>query len=811
MPLAANLLNNLRETLIAGRYSLFLGAGVNVGGKLRSGESLPLGDDLRQQLVRLKGIKPSSSLARAYAQLSQSEKDTYLTDPFSNCSPAPALLKLPHFFWRRIYTLNIDDALEAAYRTPQPLQVADPKTHAAPYVEASDINLAQIIHVHGWSQQPNDGYIFSLAEYAGSMGPGNPWVNVLAHTIATEPFIIAGTSLEEPDLEYFLGGRSLNSVRTDRGPSFLVEPYPDSATEKECERHGLVLYKGTFDEFLSELLSNFPDRPLPISAPSGLSDDHFIVAPRKKDLALFSRDFTFVVASQVKENADLGFLVGREPSLDDIALGRDIPRRSTLNLKSDIRKRMSGKGWDVNFLLIDENAGSGKTTILLRALYDLAAEGFAIFNYRSISTPDIDQSAKIFNALKGPFIISCDDFADHAPAMIELYKKINRNDFLVIGCERSYRLNYALQILAGSPFARFTLSEFNAQEAKLLAQKLDNVGLTSIPSKQFDQKSQEISRDPIALAVCRILNNFRSADQIVESLLKDADSGRIERYLASALASYCYRAGLRYGILSSAFTSDDLKRQFNARDMLPLAYSNESDREYVIPLNPILGERVLRTMAERDESLVFDVYCAVGSQLSSYVNREAMRKRTPEARIAGRMFDYDDVVNEFIPNRSEEFYLRMKKFWDWNSRYWEQLALLKLDRFLTHSKVADLNQAISHTKHAVQVEKHPLGLTTLGRVLLEQMKQDDQKFGQSFGEAFAHLEEAIKLEGNRNRIAIHPYTTMFNGVNAYVQRGGALTGKQAERLKVHTEFAEKLFAHDSNLMILANEIRRLAA
>jgi hypothetical protein len=66
MPLPASLLNNLRETLIAGRYSLFLGAGVNVGGKLRSGESLPLGDDLRQQLVKLKGIKPSSSLARAY-------------------------------------------------------------------------------------------------------------------------------------------------------------------------------------------------------------------------------------------------------------------------------------------------------------------------------------------------------------------------------------------------------------------------------------------------------------------------------------------------------------------------------------------------------------------------------------------------------------------------------------------------------------------------------------------------------------------------------------------------------------------------
>ncbi|MBR0784265.1 hypothetical protein [Bradyrhizobium iriomotense] len=172
------------------------------------------------------------------------------------------------------------------------------------------------------------------------------------------------------------------------------------------------------------------------------------------------------------------------------------------------------------------------------------------------------------------------------------------------------------------------------------------------------------------------------------------------------------------------------------------------------------------------------------------------------------MFDYDDVVREFIPSRSEEFYLRMKRFWDWNSRYWEQLALLKLDRYLTYSKVADLNQAVSHARHAISIERHPLGLTTLGRILLEQMKQE-AKFERPFAEAFDFLDEAIKLEGNRNRITIHPYTTMFNGVMAYVQRGGNLTGRQIERLKVHQEFAEKQFYYDSGFLILINGTRKL--
>lgn len=808
MSIPAKLLGDVRETLLAGRYSLFLGAGVNFGGKLRTGEDIPLGDQLRQQLVALKGLKANSSLARASSQLTQSEKDRYLTDAFSSCIPSPALLKLPQFFWRRVYTLNIDDALEAAYKASASLQAAEPRSHAAPYVEANDITVLQIAHIHGWSQRPDDGYVFSLAEYAGSMGPGNPWVNVLAHTLATEPFIVAGTSLEEPDLEYFLAGRSVHSVRTDRGPSFLIEPFPDAATERECARHGLTLYEGTFDAFLSDLLANFPDRPLPISAPSGLSKEHFTVTPKTKDLALFSRDFSFVVAHQVEENADLGFLVGREPTLDDIALGRDIPRQSTLALKSELRKRMTSKNWDVNFLVIDENAGAGKSTVLRRALYDLSAEGFVVFDYRSISTPDIDLCAKIFNSLKGPFIISCDDFADHVPAIVELYKNINRNDFLIIGCERSYRTNYVLQSLAGNASTRFTLSPFNVDEAKVLAQKLDDVGLASIPPRHIEVHAQDVSRDPIALAVCRILNNFRSANDIIGSLLRDADQARIQRYVASALAGYCYRVGLRYEILSSAFDAVDLQRQFNPRDILPLAYSNEGARDYVAPLNPILGEQVLRKVQELDGALVFDVYCAVGSYLASYVNREALRKRTPEARIASRMFDYDDVVSEFIPSRSEEFYLRMKRFWDWNSRYWEQLALLKLDRFLTYSKVADLSQAVSHAKHAIQIERHPLGLTTLGRILIEQMKHE-VNFEPPFAEAFDHLDEAIRSEGNRNRITIHPYTTMFNGVAAYTQRGGIATGRQIERLKGHVEFAERQFYYDSGFLILVNATRKL--
>jgi hypothetical protein len=205
------------------------------------------------------------------------------------------------------------------------------------------------------------------------------------------------------------------------------------------------------------------------------------------------------------------------------------------------------------------------------------------------------------------------------------------------------------------------------------------------------------------------------------------------------------------------------------------------------------------------------VYTAIGSNLAAYVNRSAIHKRTPEARLSGRLFDYDEVVSQFIGSKSEAFYLQMKSFWDWNSRYWEQFALLKLDKFIQSNRADRLDQlaqAISHAKHAIQLERHPLGLTTLGRIVFEEMRQVPDRFQTAFDEAFGYLNEAMNLEGRMNRIAIHPYTTMFSGTNHYLKQSGALSSKQLELLQSHMDAAEALFSYDHGLLNLTKELRQ---
>ena len=45
--------------------------------------------------------------------------------------------------------------------------------------------------------------------------------------------------------------------------------------------------------------------------------------------------------------------------------------------------------------------------------------------------------------------------------------------------------------------------------------------------------------------------------------------------------------------------------------------------------------------------------------------------------------DFDGSVKRFIDDRAEAFYRELKPLCGWNARYWEQLALLKLDRFFS--------------------------------------------------------------------------------------------------------------------------------
>ncbi len=312
--------------LRSGRYNLLLGAGISLDSQSGSPISLhngnlPSSRQLRDDLSKLlPNIKSESSLHRLYRNMSSDQVRDHITYRFTDCVPGPTANKITEFRWNRIFTLNIDDALENAYRrNSAAMQTPIVVNFMDNFFDAPDRMHVQIIHLHGFSKRHGDGYVFDLKEYAKTISDNNVWGHILGDIIRSEPFFVLGTSLEEPDLAYFVAERDPASERTDRAPSILVEPSPDGGTVTDCKEFALLLYKGSALNFLQVADQNVPNRPSLLDvAHSNLGELATSIAD-PGTLSLFHSYFESVpAAKQGPTHQAANFALGHEATWSDI-------------------------------------------------------------------------------------------------------------------------------------------------------------------------------------------------------------------------------------------------------------------------------------------------------------------------------------------------------------------------------------------------------------------------------------------------------------------------------------------------------------
>ena len=87
------------------------------------------------------------------------------------------------------------------------------------------------------------------------------------------------------------------------------------------------------------------------------------------------------------------------------------------------------------------------------------------------------------------------------------------------------------------------------------------------------------------------------------------------------------------------------------------------------------------------------------------------------------------------------------------------------------------------------------------------MKHGDGVLNRSFVEAYKCLDEAIGMEGVNDRIAIHPYMTMFHGIASFVDLGGKLDADILDGVRKHLNAAEALFSYDRRFLGLVADVR----
>jgi hypothetical protein len=783
------------SSLRAGQYNLLLGAGFSMDSKNAKG-FLPSGDGLLEDLARATKAK-KSSLQRLYQLLTPAQVKELITDRFVNSIPGETPKLMASFVWRRIFTWNVDDVLENLYSGERTVQRAIPKHFNDVYTDPQSLEELFIIHLHGFSRTPERGYVFSRDQYVSQTTKVNPWMTVLTQRMLSEPMIIAGSTLDEVDLDYYLALRTGDSARDDRGPSVLVEADDPIATML-CEKHGLLHFVGYSRDFFEYCKSILPNSPTPAEL-IPVAMRQLVSAGVSRSAAMsFDADFE-LVPGVAALSPNSRFMYGHFPSWGDLEANRDIARTVVSEIIVDIEKRLSDPLPYARVLILSATSGTGKSTVLRRIAFELAKRGIRTLMCSALSRI-ASTTADVVDLIDEPVAIVIDNLAEQATALPDLLDRLEKPDVVFIGAERSYRMNYLKQVLAGLKYdqiGRLSMPMSMSEARRLIDRYVDAgaVGDSSV-LKRRNEFAQKIQNDPIAVACCRILNDFRPLDRIVDSITADAAGPALDRYLGAALAQHCFFGGVRYEILIKAFGSVGAKAQFEVNCPLPLDFYDEA-RCFVIPENSTLSDSILERFAGRDPDRMLKTFVSLAEELGPWVNRETIMARAPEPRLSGRLFDFDAVVSKFLGPNSEQFYDRVKPSWEWNSRYWEQVALLNLAYYQKSSNPDEgmdyMDDAVTHARHAVAIEHHAFPLTTLGKVLLNRMAAPGVRMKDSFDEAFESLSEAITIEERRNRIAAQPYGVIFGGVLSYLSKGGELTHHQYNRLReVLTKASSKL-------------------
>ncbi len=797
----------------SGTYSLLLGAGASFGGANAKGDPLPLGGTYAAELARYKKVAETTPLQRVFALLDEDERKTLVIDRFSGCSPSEALRAIPTFVWKRIFSLNIDDALQAAYATSKRLQDQVTRNYRAPFEDESGHASVPLIHLHGWVGDPSSGFIFSRDEYLRQLRYINPWMVILAESLAVDPFIIMGTALDEFDLEYYLSMRTPTTARPDRGPSILVTTNDDAITQHDCLKYDLALFHGTSADFMSYLQDIVGERPTPIGLVPAPTKQLFPESVGAKELASFSADFSRVPFAAAPNLDDSKFLLGRTPTWEDLSSQLDVAREQTGAIVTAIERLLNQPNRQPPLVYIKDEPGSGKTTLLRRIAFDFSRSGIPVLMCSALGRVEPKFTASMIDLIDGPLVVMVDNFADQAFAISDVIRALEKTDVVFVATERSYRDRYVLQAINGISAIRRNGTPLVARETTALLQNYSDAGFLGdrTSARSPARFASSLAGEPISVACCRIMNDFRPLDGIIQSLLNQGNGTEVLRYTIAALAQHCINGGLRESLLVASTGATGLTNQLRPTHHLPLTVSEEvNGSRFIAPLNGTIGQRTLTIIAVERPNLMLDAFTALAKSIAPRVNRQAIRRRSPEARLAGRLFDFDEVTEKFLGDQSVTFFSTVQEQWKWNSRYWEQVALLHLGRFHKNASGPEgweqLDLAVRYARHAVVIERHPLTLTTLGKILLAQMLAPGIAAPASFSEAFDRLDDAILLEKAWLRSNAQPYVSLFRGVRDYLSLGYRLSGKQADKLADHLRYGSGAFPHDQDLQRLIEEV-----
>lgn len=490
-----------------GDVALFLGAGFSIGTPSINNKSVPSSPGLVNRICEEAGYKEEAEytdLPTAFG-LGEDEIDNFenfLISNFTVTEPEIWQCKVFQYWWRTVFTTNIDTIAESAIRKNNLQNSSFPGYRVFNYSDREPVQSLPteppVVYLHGMVSRPVDGFVFDNVSYAENTVNQGDWLSKCSLHISHGNCLFVGSKFKESDIETALRRRKVwEGENHERENNWIVLRSFSEIERRSYAKRGITPIEAEAKEFFEYLFGligtlsqkKFIKRKAPYL--SDMSDN--------KSSSWFSKNMASVSVELQQASVKRGpyslFYNGDMP--DWFYVYNEVPTEfhSYRTLLTKILD-FENSGDKVMVLPVLGPLGSGKSTCIMQALSKLSSTHNNIYQYVGLDGINIDYAWRVIKDLKGLVVIYVDASSSYFYAINDIIYKVLNNSSSSRVCvvleERTLQYERNKRHFVDVPrgvISPIYQENIDRDEAALLLDKTSSLGISFEKLKGLDRKS----------------------------------------------------------------------------------------------------------------------------------------------------------------------------------------------------------------------------------------------------------------------------------------------------------------------------------
>jgi energy-coupling factor transporter ATP-binding protein EcfA2 len=488
---------HIKQSLLRGRLVLLLGAGASYGSKTANGNNVPLGAETAELLAEKIGVKkckePLSDVYNVVKEtIGEHQLHVEMESLFKHTTPTPNYIEILKYPLFRIYSLNIDDAMEKAASHHRALKF-NVRLRNDKIIEPDQLfQSLDYIKLNGDINRVSDGFIFSSQEYAKGSATSPLWYEEVARDFTKYTFLFIGTELNEPLFHHMVESYSAKSHSADF-TSYLLTPSINPIRKASLKASKVEHIEGTMTDFVSWLKSEFDNPPTALdvlwntrpSTAAMLSDNGLKDQTRHIDVLSNITPIHRSSLSLLEKSKSLSgfneFYKGFKPTWQDILEG--VP--ALLTNTSSIYKIFESTPLPLSLYLVTGSAGCGKSTTLKQLALHLSDSTNSNVYFVEEYTKTLNKVVEELDERNSsPYYLFFDRIGDFASQLSDIISKSKSFKAIFISAENPQSwIRRIKEHLSDKLTKQIDISNIKDQDADKILEKIERYGYWTRLSK----------------------------------------------------------------------------------------------------------------------------------------------------------------------------------------------------------------------------------------------------------------------------------------------------------------------------------------